>query len=74
MLGKLSQRLGVLTVYIHVLLTFLLGPGLEVYVTATISALLEPVTFSLKVIADTHLEGHPNCAPVCFLLSGHLES
>lgn len=70
MFEKLSQRLGVLTVY-SPLLMFLWGPGLEVCVTAKIFALLEVATFSLKVTAVIHLYEHPSCATVCFLLSRH---
>lgn len=69
MLGKLSQRLGVLTVN-GPILTFPLGHGLEVCVTANISAVLEVAEFSLKVPAAFHLYEHPRCATVCFLLSG----
>lgn len=58
-------------VYIPILLTFLLGAGLEVCVTAQVSALLEVSTFSLKVTAAIHLYGHLCCATVCFLFSGH---
>lgn len=70
MFGKLSQRLGVLTVNIPILLTFLLGHGLEVCVTAHTSAVLEVAKFSLKVPAAVHLYEHPSCTTDCFLLSG----
>lgn len=70
MLGKLSQRLGVLMVNDPILLTFLLGHGLEVCVTANISAVLEVAKSGLKVSAAFHLYEHPRCATVCFLLSG----
>lgn len=72
--GKLLQRLGVLTVYIPVLLTFLLGPGLEVGMTAIIFALLELAISSPEVTGDADIEVHLNCANVCFLLSGCLQS